>query len=106
MYPHAVTETTPPVPGAADTTAMLVLVVLAGTHGVKIISAIPKPLAFGAVHCVKLSVPVIVPVTVALPVAAAVALARIEKPQIYVVNVDAPVSVAVVAPVVPVADAV
>jgi len=69
-------------------------------------SVIPMPLARGAVHCVKFIVPVIVPVTVALPVAAAVAFARIENPQIYVVVVELAASVAVVAPVVPVADAV
>jgi hypothetical protein len=73
---------------------------------VKISSVTPSPLASGAVHCVKLSVAVIVPVTVALPVAAAVALARIEKPQMYMVVVPTGVSVAVVAPVVPVAEAV
>lgn len=72
----------PLVPGAADTTAMPVLTALAGTQGLKIISVSPNPDANGAVHCVKLSVPVIVPVTVALPVAAAVALARMENPQI------------------------
>lgn len=60
---------------------MAVLVADAGTQGLKTISAIPTPLAAGAVHWVKLSVPVIVPVTVALPVTAAVALARMEKPQ-------------------------
>jgi hypothetical protein len=69
-------------------------------------SVTPNPVASGAVHCVKFNVPVIVPVTVALPVAAAVALARIEKPHRYVVFPAAPVSVAVVAAVVPVADAV
>lgn len=41
-----------------------------------------------------------------MPVTAAVALARIEKPQTYVVLVPENVNVAVVAPVVPVADAV
>lgn len=48
-------------------------------------SVTPKPDASGAVHCVKFKVPEIVPVTVALPVAAAVALARIENPHKYVV---------------------
>lgn len=86
--------------------AIPVFVALAGTHGINTISVMPSPDASGAVHCVKLSVPVIVPVTVALPVAAAVALARIDMPQIYVVLPDVPASVAVVAPVVPVADAV
>jgi hypothetical protein len=45
-------------------------------------------------------------VTVAFPVTAAVALARIEKPQRNVVLVAAAASVAVVAPVVPVAEVV
>lgn len=82
------------------------LTALAGMHGEKIISVIPRPDAAGAVHCVKLSVPVMVPVTVELAVAAAVALARIEKPQMYVVTDALVASVAVVAAVVPVADAV
>ena len=85
-------------------TKMFVLAALAGMHGLKIISVTPSPLAFGAVHCVKLSVPVIVPVTVALLVTAAVALARIEKPQIYVVAEATVMRVAVVASVSPVAD--
>ena len=71
---------------AALITAMLVLPALAGTHGWNIISVTPKPLVLTATHCVKLSVPVIVPVTVALPVTAALALARMENPQIYVVT--------------------
>lgn len=66
----------------------------------------PIPDASGAVHCVKFSVPVIVPVTAMLPVAAAVALARTENPQRYVVLPTAPASVAVMAVVVPVALAV
>lgn len=78
--PHAVTETTPPLPGAAEITAIPVLVALAGTHGWKICSVMPSPLASGAVHCVKWSVPEMVPVTVLSAVAAAVALARIESP--------------------------
>ena len=92
----------PPEPGAAKTTAIAVVALLSGTQGWKMISVTPKPDASGAVHCVKLSVPVIVPVTVALPVAAAVALARIEKPQIYIVVEPTGVSVAVVAALVPV----
>lgn len=75
------TETTPPVPGAAETTAMAVLIALDTTQGENISSVRPMPDAAGAVHCVKFSVPVTVPVTVELAVAAAVALARIAKPQ-------------------------
>ena len=75
------TETTPPVPGAAEITAMLVLTAEAGTHGENTSSVTPSPEALGAVHWVKFRVPVIVPVTVAFPVAAAVAFARIENPQ-------------------------
>lgn len=86
--------------------AMPVFAALAGTQGLKIISVIPMPEASGAVQCVKLSVPVMVPVTVALPVAAAVAFDRIDMEHRYVVLPDVPASVAVVAPVVPVADAV
>jgi hypothetical protein len=80
-YPQAETDTTPPVPGAPDTTAIAVFVALDGTQGVKTISVTPKPLAFGAVHWVKFMVAVMTPVTVALLVNAAVALARIENPQ-------------------------
>ena len=70
-----------PCTGAAETTAIDVSVVLAGRHGEKISSVTPMPLARGAVHCKKSIVAVITPVIVASPVAAAVALARIEKPQ-------------------------
>ena len=73
---------TPPVPGAAETTAMAVLTALAGTQGANCSSTVPSPLASGAVNCVKFKVPVLVPVTVALPVAAPVAFARMESPQI------------------------
>jgi hypothetical protein len=51
-------------------------------QGEKIISVTPRPLAFGAVHWVKFMVAVTTPVSVALLVTAAVALARIENPQI------------------------
>jgi hypothetical protein len=58
-----------------------VFVALEGTHGMNTSSVTPSPAAFGAVHCVKFIVAVTTPVTVAFPVAAAVAFARIEKPQ-------------------------
>jgi hypothetical protein len=57
-----------------------VFVALDGMQGVKIISVTPRPLAVGAVHWVKFMVAVTTPVMVALPVAAAVALARMENP--------------------------
>jgi hypothetical protein len=105
--PHAVTEIVPPPAFPDDVTTIAVLPALAGMHsGPRLGSVTPSPDASGAVHCVKFSVPVIVPVTVALPVAAAVALARIEKPQRYVVWPATAGNVAAVAVVVPVADAV
>lgn len=60
---------------------MPVLAALPGTHGKNRSSTNPIPDASGAVHCKKLIVPVMTPVTVASLVAAAVALARMEKPQ-------------------------
>ena len=73
--------TDPPVPGAGDCTAMLVLAALAGTHGWKIISVMPMPLAAGAVQWVKFIVEVMTPVNTTLLVAADVAFDRTENPQ-------------------------
>ncbi len=84
---------------------MPVFAALAGMQGVNLSSIRPIPDASGAVHCVKCNVPLIVPVTVASLVAAAVAFARIENPQIKAVF-PPDWSVAVVAAVVPVAEAV
>jgi hypothetical protein len=103
--PQAVTELTPAVPGAIELTAIAVLMALAGMQGLKMRFRVPTA---GAVPTgwVKFIVPDIVPVMVALPKTAVVAFASIEKPQIYVVTPAAAGNVAVVAPVVPVADAV
>jgi len=78
---------------------MEVLAADAGTHGLKIISAMPSPEASGATHCVKFNEPEIVPDTTRFTVVAAVAFARTENPQMYVVTEAAPASVAT-APVV------
>jgi hypothetical protein len=79
-----VTLTVPPEPGAALTTAIAVFTALDGRHGEKSRYTVPTPLANGAVNCVKFIVPPITPVTVALPVAAPVALAMISRPHIHV----------------------
>jgi hypothetical protein len=75
-------------------------------QGKNVSSTMPIPEARGAVHWLKFIVAEPAPVTVALPVAAAVALARMENPQMYVVCEVAADNVAVVAAVVPVAVAV
>src|SRR5882724_11498093 len=84
---------------------MAVLIALPAMQGLKMRFTVPTAGATGT-DWVKFSVPETVPVTVALPAMAAVAFASIEKPQRYVVWPGAAGNVAVVAAVVPVADAV